>query len=205
VKDVGRLGRSILRLAPFKFKVHHTKGADNVVADSSRMFDGHEVTEQGEGFLAMIQGLPLVYTSLEEHQKEDPMCKDLLEALKKGDPAATKFRLHNSPLCYQPKGAKTRQYVVPALLCPMLLKYFHDSPMSGHLGSFKTWRKVGHQFYCQNWGMIFFSLCASVTCQWAKPAQDTKVGLHTATPASYPLERVFIDFMGPLMRTKRGN
>jgi hypothetical protein len=46
---------------------------------------------------------------------------------------------------------------------------------------------------------------ASVICQRAKPAQDTKVGLHTATPASYPLERVFIDFMGPLIRTKRGN
>jgi len=42
-------------------------------------------------------------------------------------------------------------------------------------------------------------------CQRAKPARDTKVGLHTATPASYPLERVFIDFMGPLIRTKRGN
>jgi len=42
-------------------------------------------------------------------------------------------------------------------------------------------------------------------CQRAKPAQDTKVGLHTATPASYLLERVFIDFMGHLVCTKRGN
>jgi hypothetical protein len=42
-------------------------------------------------------------------------------------------------------------------------------------------------------------------CQQAKLAQDTKVGLHTATPASYPLERVFIGFMEPLVCTKRGN
>jgi len=84
VKDVGRLGRWILRLARFKFKVHHTRGTDNVVADSLyRMFEGREVTDQEEGLLAMIQGLPLVYTSLEEHQKEDPLCKDLLEALKR--------------------------------------------------------------------------------------------------------------------------
>jgi len=41
VKDVGRLGRWILGLAPFKFKVKHTRGVDNVVADSlSRMFEG---------------------------------------------------------------------------------------------------------------------------------------------------------------------
>jgi hypothetical protein len=40
VKDVGRLGRWILRLAPFKFKVVHTRGVDNVVADAlSRMFE----------------------------------------------------------------------------------------------------------------------------------------------------------------------
>jgi hypothetical protein len=84
VKDAGRLGRWILRLAPFKFKVHHTKVVDNVVADLSRMFEGHEVTDQGEGLLAMIQGLLLVYTSLEEHQGEDPLCTNLLEALKKG-------------------------------------------------------------------------------------------------------------------------
>ena len=56
----------------------------------------------------MIQRLPLVDTSLEEHQREDPLCKDLLEALKEGDPTATKFWLHNNLLFYQPKSAKTR-------------------------------------------------------------------------------------------------
>ena len=82
VKNVGRLGRWILRLAPFKFKVHHTKGTENLVADSlSRMFEWQDVTHQEERLLAMVQGLPLVYTSLEEHQREDPLCKDLLEAL----------------------------------------------------------------------------------------------------------------------------
>ena len=61
VKDMGRLGRWILHLAPFKFKVHHTKVVDNVVPDSlSRMFEGHKVIDQEEGVLAMIQGLPLV-------------------------------------------------------------------------------------------------------------------------------------------------
>ena len=31
-------------------------------------------------------------------------------------------------------------------------------------------------------------------CQRAKPSQNMKVGFHSATPASCPLERVFIDF-----------
>ena len=67
MKDIGRLGRWILRLAPFKFRVHHTKGTDNVVADSlSRMFEGRDLTGQEDGLLAMVRRLPIVYTTLEE-------------------------------------------------------------------------------------------------------------------------------------------
>jgi hypothetical protein len=42
-------------------------------------------------------------------------------------------------------------------------------------------------------------------CQWAKQAQNARVGLHSANPVSKPMERLFIDFMGPLTRLKRGN
>ena len=70
-----------------------------MVADSlSRMCE--EVSEPERGFLATVQGLPLVYASLEEHQKEDPLCKYVLEALKRGDLTAAKFPLHKSLLCY---------------------------------------------------------------------------------------------------------
>ena len=42
VKEVGRIGRWVLRLAPFKFIVVHTKGSANVVADAlSRVFEGN--------------------------------------------------------------------------------------------------------------------------------------------------------------------
>ena len=41
--------------------------------------------------------------------------------------------------------------------------------------------------------------------QWAKPAQDMRVGLHSASPLALPMDRLFIDFVGPLVRTKRGN
>jgi hypothetical protein len=42
-KNVGRIGRCILRLAPFKFRVRHTRGVENVVADAlSRMFEGDD-------------------------------------------------------------------------------------------------------------------------------------------------------------------
>jgi len=191
VKDFGRLSRWIIRLALYTFRVYHTKGTDNVVDDSSRMFQGHEVSEQEGTLLATMQVLTLVYASLEEHQKEDPLCTDMSAASKSGEPAAAEFRLHNS--LYQSKGAKTKRYVAPAFLRPMLLKYFHDSPISGHMGPFKTLNNLGRKCY---WPRmiedIFGYVRQSDLRQTAKPAQNIKVGLHLAIPASYQLERVLL-------------
>ena len=46
---------------------------------------------------------------------------------------------------------------------------------------------------------------AVVMCQRAKPEQDARVGLHSSAPCSRPMECLFMDFVGPLTRTKRGN
>ena len=60
-------------------------------------------------------------------------------------------------------------------------------------------------FWPQMKNEVFQYVKQSDLCQRAKLAENMNVGLHSATPASCPLERVFIDFMGPLVRTKKGN
>jgi hypothetical protein len=78
IKDLGRLGRWILRLAPFKFRVQHTREVDNVVADAlSRMFDGNSGETPEMNCAALWKSLPLVYSTLGEHQKENSYCVDL--------------------------------------------------------------------------------------------------------------------------------
>ena len=52
---------------------------------------------------------------------------------------------------------------------------------------------------------IFSYVRACELCQRAKPAQDSRVGLHSTSPVTAPMERLFIDFVGPLTRTKCGN
>jgi hypothetical protein len=42
-------------------------------------------------------------------------------------------------------------------------------------------------------------------CQRVKPAQDTRVELHSSEVVTRPMERVFIDSVGPLVRSRRGN
>ena len=42
-------------------------------------------------------------------------------------------------------------------------------------------------------------------CQRAKPAQDKSVGLHSDKSSTQPMGKLFIDFVGPLVRSKRGD
>jgi len=51
----------------------------------------------------------------------------------------------------------------------------------------------------------FFYVRKCELCPRAKPAQNTRVGLHSASPVALPMVRLFIDFVGPLVRIKRGN
>jgi hypothetical protein len=90
----------------------------------------------------------------------------------------TKFRLYNNLLCYQPKGAKTRRKVAPALLRTMLLKYFHDSPVARHLGAYKTWKKVWRKYYRPNVREDVFQYVRQCElCRRAKLTRNAKAGL----------------------------
>jgi hypothetical protein len=134
-KDIDRLGRWIQRLAPFKFRVTHTREFDDVIADAlSSMFDGH-YPENPDTVATMVGSLPLIYSSLHEHQRDDVFCEVLRKRCK------TRKRRginHNGLLCYFPKKAGRRRWVVSCPLRHMLLRYFHDGVFAGHLEARKT-------------------------------------------------------------------
>jgi hypothetical protein len=78
--------------------------------------------------------------------------------------------------------------------------------LSAHLGVTKTLQKISKVFY---WPGLrpdirrYVRRC--VPCQQAKPAQNTQVGLHQSGVVSKPMERVFVEFVGPTVRSRRGN
>jgi hypothetical protein len=200
-KDVGRIGLWILRLAPFKFRVTHTRGVDNEFADAlSRMFEGNCGEAPKTRCASLMQSLPLVYSSLEEHQKGDSWCQKVLEELAanpggiiNSDSLATYYALV--------PGGKRRRWVVPVSLRSMLFHYFHDTAIFVHLGGRKTFRKIA----AKNASGDFKYVRKCDLCHWAKPAQTTAVVFHSNTPPSRPVGRIFMDFVGPLTRTKRWN
>jgi transposase InsO family protein len=92
--------------------------------------------------------------------------------------------------------------VFPASMKSMLLQYYHDSSLAGHLGARKTFQKIATNFWWPCMRTEFFEYVRKCDlCQRAKPAQDARVGMH----ASRPMERLFVDHVGPLTRSKRGN
>ena len=76
VKEIGRLGRWVLRLTLFKFRVKHSRGVDKVVANAlSRIFEGKAEKRPEVTCAVLLESLPLVYSSLPRCQADDPFCK----------------------------------------------------------------------------------------------------------------------------------
>ena len=73
----------------------------------------------------------------------------------------------------------------------MLLNYFHDAVLYGHLGARKTFSMIARNFWWPRMRAENFQYVRSCQlCQRAKPAQAARVGLHSIAPSSMPMETV---------------
>jgi len=92
------------------------------------------------------------------------------------------------------------------MLRPMVITYFHDSPLAGHLGAQKSFFKTAANFWWPTMrDEIFQYVRQCGLCQMAKPAQSTRVGWNTTQPSTQSMEKFFLNFVVPLTQTKRGN
>jgi hypothetical protein len=112
----------------------------------------------------------------------------------------------NGAVEYQASRSRPKRYLLPEGLRPMVLAYFQSSHLSAHLGVAKTLNRIARVFY---WPDMRTEVCTFVRkcqdCQRAKPALDTRVGLHSSEVVTRPIERIFIDFVGPIVRSQKGN
>jgi hypothetical protein len=88
----------------------------------------------------------------------------------------------------------------------MVLEYFHSSTLSAHLGMTKTLNRISKVLY---WPDIRRKVCTFVKgcqdCQRAKPARDSRVGFHSSQVVTRPMERIYVDFVGPTVSSRKGN
>ena len=157
-----------------------------------------EVVEEGSR-VAVLTQFPASFQSLHYHQDADE-CQALLGQVHQGTASVHQFQEKGGLLVYRVRHARKDHVFVPKDLRHMIMAYFHDSETGVHLGVTKTWNKIKREYYWPGMYKIVKDYVAQCEiCLRSNPAATTKVCLHSAEIQ----QRLFIDFMGPMVRTKK--
>ena len=165
-------------------------------------------------------------TSVKDEAGEEIFCADDLVIEQRNDTSLNKVRelakgpvtvsrnsyfFENSNILYrafQDKGGVTvNQIVVPKKYRKQLMQIAHDVPLGGHMGNRKTRNRLLQNFFWPGMFKDIAEYCRSCPqCQRSvAKGKAKKAKLISIPPICEPFERVGIDIVGPLNRTKRGH
>ncbi|XP_065894244.1 uncharacterized protein [Dysidea avara] len=126
--------------------------------------------------------------------------------LNSGNVVMRKWRPPNVPASNE--WSVVYQVVVPPPYRKDILVLAHDTPLAGHLGIAKTYRKVLGHFYWPGLHGDVKKFCKTChVCQLAgKPNQHPPVSPLIPIPTmEEPFSRIIVDCVGPLPKTRAGN
>lgn len=208
-RQSGKLARWTTFINTFKFNVAHLKGSQNVVADClSRLFEGTEETQAPDPIevapspVFSLFGIPEAFKDIKQFQREDPDLARIINARAK--PA--NYFVRNEVLLHQSPTQGKPRVVVPKKLFEMLFRYYHLSPGAAHMGIKKTLARITPTFWAEGLQQTITELVRSCPqCQRCKQATNTKVGHLSSEVVDRPWKKIFIDHIGPLPRSTKGN
>lgn len=162
--------------------------------------------------------LPVTRVNLIERQKTDPtLRKCYISAVtqEQAKEQAVSYLCEDGLLLRKRSSHKAEdagrsvfQIVVPTPFRTHILSLAHDIPWSGHLGVTKTYNRVLQNFFWPGLKKDVVHHCRTChTCQMAgKPNQVIpQAPLCTIPVMGEPFERVIVDCVGPLPKTRSGN
>ena len=121
-----------------------------------------------------------------------------------------RLEVRGSLLFRKCEGGKTNsprwQLLVPKGRWKEVFKHLHDHRTGGHLGVAKTLEKIQMAFYWPRMHSVVENFCRMCdSCAARKPTLQHQRAPLKQYIVGCPLERVAIDILGPLPKTKRGN
>lgn len=199
--QMGKLGRWALKLNRVQYYVVHIPSARNAAADAlSRSF---EISEQADK-ACVLQNIPESFISIRNHQETDADCVKLREEIAKNE--QPHFKLHDGVIWYKPQGVHRKRVLIPQKLQPMILQYYHNTSVGIHQGIRKTYHRIKRDCYWKGmYNDVLKHVQCCADCQFGKPTGNAQFGKHAAEITEKPWEKIFIDYVGPLIRTSAGN
>ena len=87
-----------------------------------------------------------------------------------------------------------------------VLELAHSIPLAGHLGKDKTARRVVQRFYWPTLYRDVAELCRTCpSCQKTSPRRPKQVPMKPLPIVDIPFQRIAMDIIGPLPRSRQGN
>jgi len=155
-----------------------------------------------------LEGVPNVNVSKEELRKLQDKVKGI-QKLRQRQPG--QFVEHDGLLYHlwtphqQPRET-VEQLVLPEQFHLIVCKLAHTIPIAGHLGRDKTTKRISRRFF---WPSMFRDVgdyCRRCSeCQRTEKGNLRRVPLIPLPLMREPFERIALDIVGPLRRTRKGN
>lgn len=208
-KQLGKVGRWVLKLSHYCFDVQHIKGQMNSVADAlSRMYD-EEPEKRKEIYppnnaLNFLHEVPESFLSVKNHQESDPETNLILQRIRNGEDVKG-FVQRDGTLMKLVGKNRWKRVVAPEKVRRMILYYFHDLD-AGHPGITKTYRAISRRFW---WPNLFQEVRNYVRscepCQQVKPSNQRIGAPMASTMPVRPFDKVYVDYCGPIIPSSSGN
>lgn len=206
----GQLARWSVRLQEFDFKIEHIRGTLNVTDPLSRMFEQDDIdgkleeSNTKEICLTLLQCTEFFH-SLPESQRGDTELNDIIQQIERGTDVPN-HKIIKGVLYFQKNINTKPRIIVPQHMRTMLVKYFHEQPVFAHMGVAKTINRVQREFVWKRMNLCISKFVKScIGCQKSKPSQNTKIGFMSSRVPTTCNEMFYVDFIGPLTRTTKGN
>ncbi len=218
-KPSTRLIRWALRLQEFSFTVEYRKGKYNIVPDALSRAPV-VVADSPFPTCAAVQpakretseDLQISDEDIWKAQKNDAEVQKLydsiLESTNQPETSDTKFTILEDKVyrIVQLPHKTLCQVYIPLPLREQLLQLFHDHPLAGHLGRYKTYKRLQALVYWPKMSLDvknYIQCCQ--TCQMQKPENRKRPGKLQQTTVTQSWQMLGVDLMGPFPRSSSGN
>ena len=196
----GRLARWGVRLSTYNFEIRHRRGTENVVPD----------------FLSRSLPVSAIDDNLDNNSTpltSDTWYLNIFNGCVNTPSSFLEFQVSNNKLFRYKKSLNplTREFewkeVVPLEHRTDLIIQNHAEPISGHLGIFKTFKRLALRYY---WPGMYADVVKAInscdTCIAHKHQNHAIIG-HMGRPKTCyrPFQMLSIDLVGPLPPTRKQN